>query len=66
MRVDAELGERLAAALAVHDDAVEAASSRRQRSSFVAVRRGSRSCAVKTDGARRRSSRSSTCGAASH
>ena len=41
------------------------ASSRRQRSRRDAVRRGSRSCAVKTDGARNRRW-TSACGSASH
>ena len=41
-------------------------TARRQRAVFAAVRRGSRSCAVRTSGARWRSSHASSSGSASH
>ena len=55
--VDAERRERLAAALAVHDDAVEACRAAAARGLLARVRRGSRSCAVNTAGACGRKSR---------
>ena len=65
-RVDAELRERSLPRSLCTTTRSKRARRRRHRSSFEAVRRGRRSCAVKTDGARRRSRRSSSCGDESH
>ena len=62
LRRDAELRQRVAAALGVDDDPLEAGEEPPPELRFAAVRRGSRSCAVSTSGARWRSSHASSSG----